>query len=131
MHIAPTLGRLKLAELNAPLIRDFEDKLRAGTAPFGKDGAETKVRSQAMIKKIIGSLRALLADAVERGSVARNVVYDLRSKRRAGKERRAERRQKGKLKVGIACRNQGHRRGRRRPLATIPDDSGIDRPSSV
>jgi integrase len=101
MHIVPSLGRLKLAELNAPLIRDFEDKLRAGTAPFGEDGTETKVRSQAMTKKIIGSLGALLADAVERGGVARNVVYDLRSKRRLGKERRAERRQKGKLKVGV------------------------------
>jgi integrase len=101
MHMVPSLGRMKLAELNTPLIRDFEDKLRAGTAPFGKDGTETKVRSSAMTKKIIGSLGALLADAVERGSVARNVVRDLRSKRRPGKERRAERRQKGKLKVGV------------------------------
>jgi integrase len=101
MHIVPSLGRLKLAELSTPLIRDFEDKLRTGTAPYGEDGSETKVRSQAMTKKIIGSLGSLLADAVERGSVARNVVRDLKSKRRRGKERRAERRQKGKLKVGV------------------------------
>jgi len=33
--------------------------------------------------------------------VARNVVRELRSRRREGKERRAERRQKGKLKVGV------------------------------
>jgi integrase len=101
IHIVPSIGRLKLAELNAPLIRGFEDMLRDGTAPFGKDGTETKVRSAAMTKKIIGSLGSLLADAVERGGAARNVVRDLRSKRRRGEERRAERRQKGKLKVGV------------------------------
>jgi integrase len=38
MHILPALGRLRLAELSPPLIRDFEDRLNAGTAPFGKDG---------------------------------------------------------------------------------------------
>jgi integrase len=99
MHIAPSLGRLKLAELSAPLIRDFEDRLRAGTAPFGQEGA--KARSPAMTKAILGSLGALLADAQERGLVARNVVRELRSRRKRGKERRADRRQKGKLKAGI------------------------------
>ncbi len=100
IHILPSLGRFKLAELSTPLIRDFEDKLRDGTAPYGKDGAETKIRSQAMTKRIIGSLGALLADAQERGGVARNVVRELRSGRKRGKDRRAERRQKGKLRSG-------------------------------
>jgi integrase len=35
------------------------------------------------------------------GNVAQNVVRDLRKRRRQGKERQAEKRQKGKLKVGI------------------------------
>lgn len=100
MHILPALGRLRLAELSVPLIRDFEDRLNAGTAPFGKDGAETKVRSPAMVRKIIGSLGTLLADAQERGLVARNGVRELRSRRRRGKERHADRREKGKLKAG-------------------------------
>src|SRR5262249_16671697 len=99
LHINPSLGRLKLAELSAPMVRDFEDKLRAGTAPFGEEG--TKVRSQAMVKRIVGSLGSLLADAQERGAVARNVVRELRSGRKRGKERRQEKRQKGKLKVGV------------------------------
>jgi integrase len=99
MHINPSLGPVKLTVLNPPLIRDFEDKLRNGTAPCGEDG--TKVRSAAMTKRIIGSLGALLADAVERGALARNVVRELRAGRKRGKERRAERRQKGKLKVGV------------------------------
>jgi integrase len=54
-----------------------------------------------MAKKIIGSLGAILADAQERGLVSRNVVRELRSNRRRGKEKRSERRQKGKLKVGV------------------------------
>lgn len=44
---------------------------------------------------------AILVDAQERGLVVRNVVRDLRSNRRRGKERRAERRQRGKLKIGV------------------------------
>jgi integrase len=38
---------------------------------------------------------------VERGLVTRNVVRELRQRRRRGKEKRAEGRQKGKLKVGV------------------------------
>jgi integrase len=53
-----------------------------------------------MIRKIRGSLGAILADAQERGLVARNVVRELRATRRRGKERQAERRHKGKLKAG-------------------------------
>ncbi len=43
----------------------------------------------------------MLADAQERGLIARNVVRDLRTRRTRGKERRSDRRQKGKLKVGV------------------------------
>jgi integrase len=81
------------------MVREFEDKLRAGTPEPGANTAEA--RSQAMAKKVLGSLGAILADAQERGLVARNVVRELRSGRRRGKERRAERRQKGRLKVGV------------------------------
>jgi integrase len=51
-----------------------------------------------MVKRVVGDLGSLLADAQERGEVAQNVVRSL-SKRR--KRREAERRQKGKLKVGV------------------------------
>ena len=79
------------------MVRDFEDKLAAGAMP---NGAEAQPRSPAMIRKIRVSLSSLISDAQERGMVARNVVRDLRSTRRRGAERRAERRQKGKLKIG-------------------------------
>ncbi len=99
LHINPFLGRVKLSELSAPMVREFQDKLRQGApAPGEPVGA---VRSQPMVKRIIGSLGSLLGDAQEHGRVARNVVRDLRSNRRRGTERRAEKRQKGKLKIGV------------------------------
>jgi integrase len=85
-HIVPYLGARKLSQLTVPLVRDFMDKLRANG------------RSPAMVKRVVGDLGSILADAQERGEVAQNVVRSL-SKRR--KRREAERRQKGKLKVGI------------------------------
>ena len=99
LHVAPFLGRVKLSQLTAPMVRDFEDSLREGRpAPGETAGA---ARSPAMVKRILGSLGSLLGDAQERGLVSRNVVRDLRGRRRKGVDRRAERRQKGKLKVGV------------------------------
>src|SRR4051812_43454102 len=54
-----------------------------------------------MVRKIRSSLASLVSDAQERGLVARNVVRELGSGRKRGKERRADRRQKGKLRVGV------------------------------
>jgi integrase len=99
LHIIPYLGLFKLAQLNTPLIRDFEDKLSGGVpAPGHSVGVP---RSAAMTRKILVSLGSVLADAQERGKVSRNVVRDLRSRRKRGKERRAERRQRRKLQVGV------------------------------
>jgi integrase len=92
LHIEPFLGNVKLSDLSAPMVREFEDKLSAD---------KTSLRSPALIKKVRGSLGAILSDAQERGLVARNVVRELRARRRRGKERRADRRQKGKLKVSV------------------------------
>ena len=133
LHIAPYLGRVKLSQLTAPMVREFEDKLSHGIpAPGSEDNAP---RSPAMVRKIRGSLGSILADAQERGLVARNVVRELRSNRRRGKERRAERRQKGKLKVGVnipnAGRDQAHPQRGVRPAAAIADDSDLRRPTRV
>jgi integrase len=88
LHIAPTVGTVKLAQLTVPMVRELEDRLRAD-------------RSPAMVRKILGSLGAILADAQERGLVAQNVVRSLRGRRRRGKDRHADKRQKGRLKVGV------------------------------
>jgi integrase len=89
LHIAPLLGTVRLSQLTAPIVRQFEDRLR------------TDRRSPAMVRKVRASLGAILADAQERGLVAQNVVHNLRGGRRRGKERQADKRAKGRLKVGV------------------------------
>jgi integrase len=98
LHIEPYLGNLKLSQLSAPMVREFEDKLARGDMPAGE---APQSRSPAMVRKVRTSLSALLSDAQERGLVSRNVVRELRRARKRGKERQAEKRQKGKLKVGV------------------------------
>jgi integrase len=98
LHIEPYLGNVKLSQLSAPMIREFENKLARGEMPAG---AEPRPRSPAMIRKVRVSLSSLLSDAQEHGLVSRNVVRDLSRTRRRGAERRAEKRQRGKLKFGV------------------------------
>jgi integrase len=87
-HIVPLIGAVKLSRLTVPMVRGFEDKLALD-------------RSAAMVRKVRSSLGAILADAQERGLVGQNVVRALRARRRRGQESRADKRQKGKLKVGV------------------------------
>jgi integrase len=98
LHIEPYLGNVKLSQLSAPMVREFEDKLARGDMP---EGAQPRPRTRTMVRKVRVSLSSLLSDAQERGLVSRNVVRDLRRTRARGVERKAERRQKGKLKVGV------------------------------
>jgi integrase len=98
LHIEPYLGNVKLSQLSAPMVREFEDKLARGDMP---EGASPQPRTRAMVRKVRVSLSSLLSDAQERGLVSRNVVRDLRRTRARGVERKAERRQKGKLKIGV------------------------------
>lgn len=110
LHLVPRIGSVKLSALNIAKVRGFEDELReAGT-------------SQAMIKKILVSLGTLIADAQERGLVARNIVRDMKARRGSG-ETRQEKRQKGRLKVGVDIPTReevkallGSLNGRWRPL---------------
>lgn len=86
-HINPFLGDTKLTSLIVPGIRAFEEKLLDNG------------RSPALVRKVLVSLGSLLADSQERGLVARNVVRDMRG-RRGSSDHRAEKRAKGKLRVG-------------------------------
>jgi integrase len=88
-HINPFIGAVRLPALTVAGVRDWQDKLR-------KAG-----RSADMVKRVTTSLGSLLADAQERGKVGQNVVRSLRANRKRGKERQAERRAKGRLKVGV------------------------------
>jgi len=84
-HLIPYIGGLKLSQLTVPAVRDLMDRLRKGG------------RSAAMIKRVVGDLGAILADAQERGLVAQNVVRSLGRHKR----RQDERRHKAKLKIGV------------------------------
>jgi integrase len=89
LHIEPVIGRTKLSQLNAPTIRAFEDKLRG------------KECSPVMVRYVVRSLGALLADAQERGLIVRNPVRELRGHRHRGKGGNKQDRRNGKLKVGV------------------------------
>lgn len=88
LHIDPYIGRTLLSKLGVPMVRAFQDKLR-------EEG-----RSPAMVKRVTVSLGSIIADAQERGHAARNAVREM-SKRRGGKARKGERRQKARLQVGV------------------------------
>jgi len=119
LHIVPHLGAVRLASLSIAKVRSFEDELRAAG------------RSSAMVKKVLVSLSALVADAQERGLVARNVVRDMKA-RRGSSERRQEQRQKGRLKVGVDIPTReevkallGSLDGRWRPLVLVATFCGL------
>ena len=82
LHIVPLIGAVKLSQLTAPRVRMFEDTLR-------------KDRSAAMVRMVIGTLGAILADALDSGLVAQNVVRGRPHRRKAHDKRQ------GKLKIGI------------------------------
>ena len=83
-YMTPRIGHIKLSRLSSPMVRSFVDQLVA-------DGL-----SADWAHRIRRSLGTLLADAQERGKVARNVVREMKIRRRRG-----ERRERGnKLKVG-------------------------------
>jgi len=109
-HVIPVIGGTKLSRLTVPVVRIFEDKLRAD-------------RSPAMVRKAIGALGALLADAQDRGLVVQNVVRSRRTTTHRSKERLHLARRRGHLKVGVDLPSPdemrtfiAHLQGRHRPL---------------
>jgi integrase len=88
LHIEPFLGKTKLSKLTVPAIREFESALRANG------------RSASLVRRTIGGLGALLADAQERGLVMHNPVRDMRKNR--GKRRtKATKERKRQLAIGV------------------------------
>lgn len=125
-HIAPYIGNVKLSKLTAPTVVDLRNKLRDGVPAPGHNAA-TK-RSPAMVKKVISSLSAILADAQENGLVAQNVVRNLTSWKKKGSK--AEQRRKLKVGVDIPTPNEikaivGKLEGRWRPLLLTAIFTGL------
>jgi integrase len=106
-HIVPFIGDLRLGHISVPVVRNFMDKLKA------------EGRSPATIKRVVGDLGSILADAQERGEVAHNAVRSLsRRKQRGAGSNRGK-----KLKVGVDIPSTdeiraiiAHLKGRWRPL---------------
>jgi integrase len=88
LHIAPFVGRMKLAHLSPASVIDFRNVLI-------KRG-----RSRALASKVIVSLGAVLGTAMAAGLVARNVVRDQTSGH-AKRQRRLEKRHDKPLEVGV------------------------------
>ncbi|TRC92191.1 site-specific integrase [Mesorhizobium sp. WSM4303] len=122
-HILPFLGKLRLSKLSIPVVRQFQDRLR--TEPHG---TKKQVCSADMIKRVTVSLGSLLADAQERGLVARNVVHDMSNRRK--RKKNSDR--KPKLKVGIDIPSPAeirliveHSKGWHRPLIVTAIFTGL------
>lgn len=119
LHIVPFIGTWRLNTLTTARLRAFEDDLRnAG-------------RSASMTKRVLTSLGTLLADAQERGLVVRNAAREMQA-RRGSKVDRQEKRQKGRLKVGIDIPTReevkallGAAEGRWRPLVLTATFVGL------
>ncbi len=119
LHIIPFIGPLRLNSLTTARLRSFEDELRAAG------------RSPSMTKRVMTSLGTMLADAQERGLVVRNAAREMRARRGQGAAR-LEKRQKGRLKVGvdIPTRDEvkvliGAAEGRWRPLILTATFCGL------
>ena len=85
-----------------------------------------------MVRKVRTTLGQLLGFAQEQGLVARNVVRDLTRSRTRGKEQRAEKRQRGKLKIDVDIPSTAeitkilaHAKGRWRALLLVAAFTGL------
>jgi integrase len=99
------------------VVRDFTDRLR-------KDG-----RSPAMVRRVVGDLGSILADAQERGLVAQNVVRSMSHRK---KRRDSERRHKPRLMIGVDIPSPveirsivAHLSGRWRPILMTAIFTGL------
>ena len=121
LHIIPLVGAVKLSRLTAPMVRTFEDQL-------------ARDRSPAMMRKVRGSLSAILADAQERGLVGQNVVRNLRASQA---RQRSSRRQTAKGQAQSRRRHPNARRGSHphrspgRTLAAAHPDCDLHRPARL
>jgi integrase len=111
LHIAPRIGRDKLANLTTPQINSFRDDLLAHL-------------SRPLARKILTSLKSILSDAQRRGNVAQNVSLPVS----IGPDRRG----KPKLAVGVDIPTPeeikhilGAATGRRRPFLITAIFSGL------
>lgn len=118
-HIAPFIGRTKLAELAPASVASFRNALIRES------------RSRVMAKKAVSSLGAILATAMTNGKVARNVVRE-QARQTGARQRRLEKRHDARLEVGVDIPTKDEIRamlnqvqGRWRPLVVTAIFTGL------
>ena len=117
LHINPMLGNVRLSQLTAPMVRAFEDRLGA-------------TRSQAMVRRVLVSLGSIVADAMERGQVAQNVVRG-RKRRSADRRATAGRKLAGRRRHSHPGRNPRPHPPSARTLAPAVSGGGLYRPALI
>src|SRR5215813_14308207 len=117
-HIKPFIGTLRLADLSIATIKEFRNRLI-------EDG-----RSRIMAKKVVSSLGAILATAMESGKVAQNVVRMQTPRRR--RETGLDQRHKRRIEVGVDIPTKDeiramltHAHGWARPLVVVAIFTGL------
>src|SRR5262245_58487725 len=80
LHIVPKIGGIRLAQLSAPIVDDFKDRLLAAN-------------SRVMAGKVLTSLRSILAHAQTKGRVGHNAAAAVRLGAK-------QRRENGRLEIG-------------------------------
>jgi integrase len=86
LHIGPTLGPVKLAQLSTPMLEGWRDRLLAGTG-------HRMALSRRLARKVLATLKAILSEAQRRGLVAQNAALPVKVD--------TKRREVKKLEVGI------------------------------
>lgn len=86
LHIGPTLGAIKLAQLSTPMLEGWRDRLVAGTK-------ERKPLNRGRARVVLFALKAILAEAQRRGLVAYNAALPVRIDTR--------KREQKKLEIGV------------------------------
>ena len=125
LHIAPLLGTVKLTDLSPADIDRFRNDLAkpitAGRRPC----------SRAMAVKVMASLSSIVAEAVAKGQVSRNVVRDAAAPS-TKRHNRVQKRQEKRLEVGVDIPTKDELRGilaaaagRWRPLVVTTIFTGL------
>ena len=118
LHIKPFIGQLKLPQVTVPAVTEFQSMLRK------------QKRSDALVRGVTGSLRAIFATAQESGHINQNPVSALSHRRHTGTERR-----KKKLRIGVDIPTPDEVRAiigaARGALAAIPVDGDLHRSARI
>jgi len=92
LHVVPTIGHLRLAQLNGPTLEDWRDRLLTGSlvrAPLPRS----------LARKVLGAMKSILGEAVRGGLVAHNAAAPVKIERKQ--------REQKKLEVGVDIPGKG------------------------